>query len=267
MTASVQLQAVGADKEKEKDLLEMEKAVALIFSKILEEGNRIKGFMAIIEDVQALLESIIQGDIETAEKYVIKFSGLGGKELFIEVGKITRRLHDSIKEFQESIRPRLQDLPVHELPQASDKLLWVIRKTEEAASRTLNLVEKHLGYLEKTAPLLPFLEGRLREKRIPEGMDPQALQALVIMQRELSKDLTEIMMAQDFQDLTGQIIKKVMDLIAEIESHLVKILQIFGLKMESAASGRPKDETGSADQEKTSASQSDVDDILKQFGF
>jgi chemotaxis protein CheZ len=258
-----------AEPETEKDhtLLEMEKAVALIFNKILEEGNRIKGFMGIIEDVQALLESIIQGDIETAEKYVVKFTGLGGKDLFIEVGKITRKLHDSIKEFQDTIRPRLQDMPVSELPQANDKLNWVIQKTEEAASRTISLVEKHLLYLDQSSPSIRRLEEWRREDRLPADLDRGSLDQLITMNRELSKDLMEIMLAQDFQDLTGQIIKKVMALIAEIESHLVQILRIFGLKMESG----PRSEKAEASQgpvmETVVASQSDVDDILKQFGF
>jgi len=267
MNTPAHLERKGVESEKEATLLEMEKAVALIFNNILEESDRIKGFMAVIEDIQALLESIIQGDLDTAEKYVVKFSGLGEKELFVEVGKITRKLHDSIKEFQEAIRPRLITLPVSELPQANDKLEWVISKTEEAAGRTLGLVEKHLGYLKQCAPVLPFLEGWLKAERLPEGVDRRALEALVAMNRDLSKDLTEIMMAQDFQDLTGQIIKKVIALIAEIERHLVKILRIFGLKLESATGGISDDPSTRGVRDDIVTGQSDVDDILKQFGF
>ncbi len=65
--------------EKDKNLLEMEKAIALIVNKALEEGNKVKGVLGIIDDVQALLEAIIQRDIQAAERYVIKFSGLGEK--------------------------------------------------------------------------------------------------------------------------------------------------------------------------------------------
>ena len=56
------------------------------------------------------------------------------------------------------------------------------------------------------------------------------------MNQDLPKDLTEIMIAQDFQDLTGQIIKKVIQLISEIENQLVMILKIFGVKLESSPS-------------------------------
>ncbi len=87
-------------------LLELEKAVGLVFNKVFEEGNKMKGVLEIIEDVQALLEAIILGNVEMAEKYVSKFNRMGGKDLFVEVGKITRKLHDSIREFQENINPR-----------------------------------------------------------------------------------------------------------------------------------------------------------------
>jgi chemotaxis protein CheZ len=79
--------------------------------------------------------------------------------------------------------------------------------------------------------------------------------------------LTEIMIAQDFQDLTGQIIKKVIQLIAEIENQLVMILKIFGVKLES----RPQPGALSGPQikkrETMVSGQSEVDDILNQFGF
>jgi chemotaxis regulatin CheY-phosphate phosphatase CheZ len=250
---------------KDKNLLEMEKAIAMIFNKALEKGNKIKGVLGIIDDVQALLEAIIQGDIQTAEKYVIKFSGLGGKDLFVEVGKITRKLHDSIREFQENINPRLKNLPVNELPEANDKLQWVIEKTEEAASRTIGLVEKHLGYQGKTSKIIGQIETIIKENKIPNDLDQDGLNFLKTMNQDLSKDLTEIMIAQDFQDLTGQIIKKVIQLIAEIENQLVMILKIFGVKLESSQEALSGPQIKKM--EAVVSGQSEVDDILNQFGF
>ena len=253
--------------KKDRNLSEMEKAIALIFNKALEEGNKIKGVLGIVDDVQAMLESIIQGDIQTAEKYVTKFSGLGGKDLFAEVGKITRKLHDSIRDFQENISPRLKNLPVNELPEATDKLQWVIGKTEEAASRTISLVEKHLGYQGKTSKIISQIETIFKENHIPSDLDQNGLSYLKSMNRDLPKDLTEIMIAQDFQDLTGQIIKKVIQLIAEIENQLVMILKIFGVKLESG----PQEDILHGPQikkkETVVSGQSEVDDILNQFGF
>jgi len=250
----------------DENLLEMQKAIALIFNKAMEEGNRIKGIYEIVDDVQIFLEAIIQGDIEKAEKYVKKFAGLGGKDLFVEVGKITRKLHNSLKEFQENISPRLKSLPVDQLPEASDKLQWVIKKTEEAASQTLNLVEKHLGYQDESSKALIRLEQILEEKGALKEEDRQALTHLKEVHQELPKDLMEVMIAQDFQDLTGQIIKKVIHLIADIEKQLVKIVTIFGLQLETGAK-EDLDGPQIKKLEGVASDQSEVDDILKGFGF
>jgi len=251
---------------KDVNLLEMQKAIALIFNKAFEEGNRIKGIYDIVENVQHFLESIIQGDIEKAEKCIKRFSGFDGKDLYVEVGKITRKLHNSLKEFQNNITPRLKSLPVDQLPDASDKLQWVIQKTEDAASQTLNLVEKHLGYQDQTAKVIQRLETVLQEHQGFTEEDREAFAHLKEMNQELPKDLMEIMIAQDFQDLTGQIIKKVIQLISDIEKQLVKIVTIFGLQIET---GPIEDLEGPQikKQEGVASDQSEVDDILKGFGF
>lgn len=252
---------------RQESLLEMEKAIALVFNKAFEEGNKIKGVMGIVEDVQSLLEAVIMGDIQKAEKYVMKFSGLGGKDLFVEVGKITRKLHDSLREFQENINPRLKNLPIGELPDASDKLQWVINKTEEAAERTITLVEKHLGYQEKVSAIIKQLQQSLEKAGGLKEEDAQALDYLKTMNQELPKDLMDILIAQDFQDLTGQIIKRVIHLIADIEKQLVKILTIFGVKMESAPKSEGAQGPAIKKDETVVTDQSEVDDLLKGFGF
>jgi chemotaxis regulatin CheY-phosphate phosphatase CheZ len=256
----------GQHLETDNNLVEMQKAIALIFNKALDEGNKVKGIYDIVDDVQIFLEAIIRGDIEKAEKYVKKFAGLGGKDLFVEVGKITRKLHDSIREFQDNISPRLKRLPVDQLPEASDKLQWVINKTEEAASLTINLVEKHLGYQEKATKMITRLESIFKETKSLNEEDWAAFNYLKEVNNELPKDLMDIMIAQDFQDLTGQIIKKVIQLIADIEKQLVKIVTIFGLQLESG----PKEDLDGPQirkQEGVASDQSEVDDILKGFGF
>lgn len=249
------------------NLMEMQKAIALIFNKAVEDGSKIKGIYDIVDDVQAFIEAIIQGNIEMAEKYVKKFAGLGGKDLYVEVGKITRKLHNSIREFQDNISPRLKRLPVDQLPDASDKLQWVIEKTEEAASRTINLVEKHFSYQDENAKALNLIENAFKDHNMLTDGNRQALESLKNTHQELSKDLMDIMIAQDFQDLTGQIIKKVIQLIADIEKQLVKIVTIFGLQLETVA---PKDDLLGPQIKKVEgvvSDQSEVDDLLKGFGF
>ncbi len=93
------------------------------------------------------------------------------------------------------------------------------------------------------------------------------LKQLKEINQELPKDLMEILIAQDFQDLTGQIISRVIQLIAEIEGQLVKILKIFGVKLESGSKMDSHQGPQIKKHEKVVSDQSEVDDILKEFGF
>jgi chemotaxis protein CheZ len=252
---------------KPESLLEVEKAVALVFQKAFEEGTQIKGVLGVIDDVQSLLEAVLQGDTERAEKYVTRFTNPGGKDIFVEVGKITRKLHDSLREFQSAINPRLQNLPVGELPEASDKLQWVIKKTEEAAERTISLVERHMEGQEEVSKCILQLESSLKEREPLNEENVRALDYLKNMNQELPKDLMEILIAQDFQDLTGQIIKRVIQLIADIEKQLVKILTIFGVQMEPVQQTDELKGPSIAKHDGVVSDQSEVDDLLKGFGF
>ncbi|MFZ6008663.1 MAG: protein phosphatase CheZ, partial [Nitrospirota bacterium] len=75
---------------------------------------------------------------------------------------------------------------------------------------------------------------------------------------KLEDDLTEILTAQSFQDITGQTIKKVIKLVGDIEEELVKLIATFGVKIEHGAKAEVTPEE---------VSQADVDDLLKEFGF
>jgi chemotaxis protein CheZ len=92
---------------------------------------------------------------------------------------------------------------------------------------------------------------------------------------ELRGQLTEILMAQDFQDLTGQIISKVITLVNEVEGRLVEILTVFGAnqieptpKSEKKASIAPEGPIMNPEErEDAVASQDEVDDLLSSLGF
>ena len=91
---------------------------------------------------------------------------------------------------------------------------------------------------------------------------------------ELRNELTNILMAQDFQDLTGQIIKRVITLVQEVEDRLVDILTVFKVEEqldEAEENGKPSKAEGPIlnphEREDAVASQDDVDDLLASLGF
>jgi chemotaxis protein CheZ len=90
---------------------------------------------------------------------------------------------------------------------------------------------------------------------------------------ELHKDLSEVLMAQDFQDLTGQIIRKVINLVHDVEEKLVMLVRITGNKLEAPDQKKEDKEelAGPAvpglDQGDQVTNQDDVDDLLSSLGF
>ncbi|MBZ0156358.1 MAG: protein phosphatase CheZ [Alphaproteobacteria bacterium] len=207
---------------------------------------------AMFDEMITFMNAIASQDYERADAAIqnIMSKGQGDiqGELFKEVGKVTRKLHDSIRSFKEALDPKLRGLAEKEMPNAIDRLQFVIEKTEEAANKTMGIVEKYTLSMDDLA-------SHIRNIKEPDA----SVSFLKNFKNSLEDDLTEILTTQSFQDLTGQTIKKVITLVGEIESELVKMITTFGVKIEQGAGS----ETMAAEK----VSQEDVDDLLKDFGF
>jgi chemotaxis signal transduction protein/chemotaxis regulatin CheY-phosphate phosphatase CheZ len=201
----------------------------------------------ILDDIVTFMTAVSEHDYGKADAAIQKIVKLGQGDLFKEVGKITRKLHDAIISFKEAVDPRLKDLTQAEIPNAVDKLQFVIDKTEEAANRTMSVVEKYILSMDDLATHLRKVQG-----------PPETIAFLKEFKNGLEDDLTEILTTQSFQDLTGQTIKKVITLVHDIEDELVRLVTSFGVKIEGAA-------VPVAVVEKVS--QKDVDELLKNLGF
>jgi len=202
----------------------------------------------LVDDLMNFMDALSSNDHEKADQAMQSIVKKGQSELFSEVGKVTRKMHDSIKSFRDALDPKLKDMASIEMPNAVDRLQYVISKTEEAANKTMSIVEKYLLKMDDISAHLRKLDG-------PE----ESISFLRTFKNGLEDDLTEILTTQSFQDLTGQTIKKVIKLVGEIESELVRLIATFGVKVEAGAAA----EVPAAEQ----VSQSGVDDLLKDFGF
>jgi chemotaxis protein CheZ len=231
----------------------------------------------IMDNVQKLLDAFVSGDMEAAERAIEQLSSLGEREMFSEVGKMTRRLHDSLNEFKTLIDPRLKDIAQEGMPAAIDKLMWVIMKTDEAANQTITIAEMNQARISGMQSALDALEKYLVGDGSFSGSDEvrATMDNLKKGLADMNDDFTEIVLAQEFQDLTGQIIKKVVRLVSELESELVKLVKVFGgkvepLKMADKLPGPSikaiaEAEAGTANG--TLSDQEDVDKLLAEFGF
>lgn len=201
----------------------------------------------ILDDLLVFMDALGKNDYEAADQAVQNIVRKGQTELFQEIGRVTRKMHDSIRSFKEALDPKIKEMASVEMPNAVDRLHFVITKTEEAANKTMGIVEKYLLKMDE-------LSAQIRKLKEPE----ETVSYLRSFKNGLEDDLTEVLTTQSFQDITGQTIKKVIELVGDIETELVRLIATFGLKMEGSPVQEPAPEQ---------VSQSDVDDLLKDFGF
>lgn len=147
------------------------------------------------------------------------------------IGHLTRMLRESMREL--GLDKEIEKA-AEAIPDARDRLSYVANMTEQAAERALNAIDRAQPLQDELSQRAVDLDKRWAEWFAePQALD-QARELVIETRRYLAevperveathKELLEIMMAQDFQDLTGQVIKKMMDVIREIESQLVQVL-------------------------------------------
>ncbi len=169
------------------------------------------------------------------------------RDLFEELGKLTRDLHEALNSFRGD--SRLIELTRDEIPDAKERLNYVVTMTEQATHRTLNAVDEAMPIAEslhdRSASLTEIWQRfRQRELSLDEFREfARALDNFFLASNEETEHLrslmSEIMMAQDFQDLTGQIIRRVIRLVHEVEENLVGLVRLSSARMEVSKEAKP----------------------------
>lgn len=191
-------------------------------------------------------------------------------EVFQQLGQITRQLHDALA--QLGVMPCLQ-CAASGLPDVRSRLNYIATKAGEAANRVLNSVDQ--AKIEHAAIQLETRRAAAAMLADPSRESVASAVAALVNQLQASSaridgHLTDIMLAQDFHDLTGQVVAKVVTLASDLEDSLVKLLlQVApgepALRSESAALGGPViNPQGRTD---VVADQGEVDDLLASLGF
>ncbi len=234
---------------------------------VKEKGLEKDTINEIMEQVQILLDSFTAGDIAGAEKAIEVLSSYGEREIYSEIGKITRRLHDSLKDFKTLIDPRLKNMAQDEMPEAADKLQWVISKTDDAANKTINISEKNLSLISDISKRIDDIEKRLNDSDSKFEKEKESITFIKNGLNEINNDFMEIVLAQEFQDLTGQIIKKVITLVSDLEKQLVTLVKVFGVKVETKEIKKDLSGPQIKEDEGILSNQGDVDDLLSELGF
>ncbi|HXG30706.1 MAG TPA: protein phosphatase CheZ, partial [Thermodesulfobacteriota bacterium] len=202
---------------------------------------------AVLNDMIDFIDALANQDYEGTDRAIESIVKKGQDELYKEVGRITRTLHEKMKGFKEAVDPRIKEAVIKEMPSAIESLEFAVEKSEDAANRTMSIVEKYILGIDELSTHIGRLVG-------PE----ESLRYLRDFRNGLEDDLTEILTTQSFQDITGQLIKKVIKLIGEIEGELLRLITTFGVRIESATGFEGATER---------IEQADVDELLKEFGF
>lgn len=241
-----------------------------------------------------LVASLEKGRFGDAVQLIHELNQARDRGLYQEIGKLTRELHSAIVNFQ--IDPNMpQAEEVSQITDATERLSYVVRLTENAANRTMDLVEEStplVHSLNDEAKALSADWGRFMRREVSaEEFRELARRVDGFLTRtekdthQVSSHLNDILLAQDFQDLTGQVIKRVTQLVTEVESNLLKLVlmashvdRFAGIEHDDESIRAEKDpkkhiKQGEGPQihadkrEDVVSGQDDVDDLLSSLGF
>lgn len=191
-------------------------------------------------------------------------------EVFQQIGTITRVLHDTMQ--QLGVMPKLQ-VATDGLPDARSRLTYIASKTAEAANKVLNSVDQakaeHARITEAANAMAKAIMAD-PVKAVASGAVFNFVKQVESSTSHIDKHLTDIMMAQDFHDLTGQVVAKVVTLANDLEDSLVKLLVSVVPPEQrdkvdpSILQGPVVNPEGRTD---VVSNQGEVDDLLASLGF
>lgn len=237
------------------------------------------------DDLEALFDSIVSAsdsDIPSAKSAapaaaapVAGDAPAAPTEVINKIGHMTRALHDSLRELGYD---KNLEKAANAIPDARDRLNYIATMTQQAAERVLNATEAAQPVVEKIESEAKYLSGEW-QKLFEQKLDAEQFKQLATrthaylvevpkQTKATNAHLTEIMMAQDFQDLTGQVIKKIIDVTQQMEQQLVALLienAPPSVKIDSGLLNGPV--INAAGRTDVVTSQKQVDDLLESLGF
>lgn len=257
-----------------------------------------EAFISELQDCAKLLIEKLQGDdYEDASKLIHSLVEVRDRHIFQSVGRLTRGLHNAIVNFHvdgdfDSEPPKIEN---SEIQDASDRLNYVIDMTQKAADKTMDMVEASAPIAMDLGQEAAGLQSEWQRLKRREMTADEFRELYKRMEdflgqmgtgtEQLNKNLQDIILEQGFQDLTGQVLKRVIGLIRDVERDLVGLVRIAGQVEEitGLADSADKDKAANlvdinkvepegpqihADKrEDVVSGQDDVDDLLSSLGF
>ncbi len=228
------------------------------------------------DDLQALFDSVAAqaGEVSPAAAA----EPLAEDEaVFNRIGHMARQLHDSLRQLGYD---KVLEETALQIPDARQRLNYIVEMTDKAASRVLNATDIAKPLQDELLARASALEQRW-DKMFANQLSVDEFKSLAADSRSYFKDAPgklatinaqtlEITMAQDFQDLTGQVIKKVIDLVQGMETQLLRtLIEVMPAERKAETpdgllNGPVIDAVGRND---VVTSQEQVDELLESLGF
>ena len=245
------------------------------------------------EDLQDLFDEVaaeFHDPVENAETLANQNAIEAGRDestdhscdaVFTRIGHMTRQVHDTLCAL--GYDQALQEA-AHAVPDARQRLVYIAQMTEQAASRVLNAAEIAQPIQDRLRKDAEGLQGRW-DRLYSNQLSAEDFKALAAETRSFlgsvaegsratHAQLLEIVMAQDFQDLTGQVIKKVVTMAQQLETDLIQVL-IEAMPVEKRAEKLTDKHSGlmngpvicAENRDDVVTGQEQVDDLLESLGF
>ncbi len=234
-----------------------------------------------LELARKLVSHLETDQQDQADELLLQLSKARDIGLYQEVGKLTRELHDSLSTVNRD--STIADMTEVDIPDAKDRLNYVIEKTADSANKTLAAVETVMPLLDTLSEKSSALHEEW-QRLVQRDLDKSEYKVLSesissyfddvqTTCTEANTQLTNILMAQDFQDLTGQVIKRVIDLVQNVENKLVSLVSAVGTQNDVKENTDGADikaegpQIHPEDRDDVVHGQDEVDDLLSSLGF
>ncbi|BCN93010.1 protein phosphatase CheZ [Thiomicrorhabdus immobilis] len=218
-----------------------------------------------LDMAQELVAALQSNDEAKVTEIIDSITQIRESELYLQLSGLTANLHQTLDDLNDST---LLMQTKHDIPDATERLQYVIQTTEEASNKTLDEAEQALQNLE------------IVKSQIDGELTDEAREKLKFELALIADKLTGIMLAQSFQDLTGQVLNRVILIISSLEQSLIQLIESAGHDYH-AIPERVEDEKSQKASEMKGVgpnvtqhskqdiveSQDDIDDLLNDLGI
>lgn len=236
-----------------------------------------------LEQARDLVRQLELGNSDEANIIINQLSTRRDNDLYQEIGKLTRALHENINGSIDDSRMRV--IMQEDIPDAKDRLDYVIKLTEQSAHNTLASVEHGMPAIDSLSSRAQDLEKKWQDfMTTPKDVavfrslateNADYLQSVIKDTKTIHSYFSDILMAQSYQDITGQVIQHVLNMVHEVERSLVDIIQassrVVGAEPQAGekknSHGHGPAIPGAQKKRDVLNSQDDVDDLLSTLGF